>query len=112
MAAIKGISVTLREREKIGEDEFCHTIYQETKVEVENVLIAPVNTSEIVGRQDLEVRKAVYTIAIPKADNHTWKDNVVEFFGEKWKVIGFPQMGIEENIPLDWNQKWMVERYE
>lgn len=111
MAAIKGISVTLREREKIGEDEFYHPIYRETKVEVENVLIAPVNASEIVGGHDLEGKKAVYTIAIPKGDNHTWKDNVVEFFGEKWKVIGFPQMGIEENIPLDWNQKWMVERY-
>ena len=57
MAAIKGISVTLHEREKTGEDEFHHPIYRETKAEVENVLIAPVNTSEIVGRQDLKGRK-------------------------------------------------------
>ncbi|WP_256126938.1 hypothetical protein [[Ruminococcus] torques] len=47
----------------------------------------------------------------PKGDKHTWKDNKVEFFGEIWKVIGFPQQGIEQNIPLEWNQKWMVERY-
>ena len=56
-------------------------------------------------------KKAVYNIAIPKGDDHTWEDNRVEFFGESWRVIGFPQQGIEENIPLDWNQKWMVERY-
>ena len=112
MAEIKGITVILYEREKIGEDEFYHPIYKEIKRKVDNVLIAPVNTLDIAERQDLEGKKAVYTIAIPKGDNHTWKDNVVEFFGEKWKVVGFPQIGIEENIPLEWNQKWTVERYE
>ena len=109
---IKGISVRLFERNKIGEDEFHHPIYEENPIDVENVLVSPSSTTEIVDSLNIFGKKAVYTIAIPKTDNHTWKDNVVEFFGEKWKVIGFPQMGIEENIPLDWNQKWMVERYE
>jgi hypothetical protein len=60
---------------------------------------------------NLTGKKAVYTIAIPKGDEHVWEDNKVEFFGETWKVIGLPQQGIEHNIPLEWNQKWMVERY-
>ena len=61
--------------------------------------------------QHLTGKKAVYNIAIPKGDQHIWEDNRVDFFGESWHVLSFPQQGIDEMIPLDWNQKWMVERY-
>ena len=44
---IKGIPVTLYEKTVIGKDEFDHPIYQETPVTVENVLVAPVSTTEI-----------------------------------------------------------------
>ena len=111
MAMIKGITVTLYEKEKINEDPFGKLIYKETPTKVENVLVASTNTQEVLDALNLTGKKAVYTIAIPKGDKHTWKDNKVEFFGEIWKVIGFPQQGIEQNIPLEWNQKWMVERY-
>ena len=94
MAMIKGITVTLYEKEKINEDPFGKLIYKETPTKVENVLVASTNTQEVLD-----------------ALNLTGKDNKVEFFGEIWKVIGFPQQGIEQNIPLEWNQKWMVERY-
>lgn len=33
------------------------------------------------------------------------------FLGRKWHVLGFAIEGIDENIPLDWNKKVMVERY-
>lgn len=112
MAMIKGITVKLYEKTEVGRDEFNHPFYKETPVEVENVLVAPVSTTEILDMKNLTGKKAVYNIAIPKGDTHAWEDNKVEFFGEMWRIIGFPQMGIEENIPLDWNQKWMVERYE
>lgn len=111
MAMIKGTTVTLYEKKKTGVDAFNHPVYEEHPTQVENVLIAPVTTTEIVDTLNLTGKKAVYQIAIPKGDQHTWEDNRVEFFGESWKVIGFPTMGIEENIPLEWNQKWMVERY-
>ena len=106
MARIAGITITLIEKIESGKDAFDHTVYSEKRVKVENVLVAPAQTLNLTGK------KAVYNIAIPKGDKHNWKDNIVEFFGEKWQIIGFPQRGIEENIPLDWNQKWMVARYE
>lgn len=112
MTKIKGIRITLYERVKTGIDEFNHPIYEEVPATIDNVLIAPATTSEIVDIQNLTGKKAVYSIAIPKGDAHEWQDNKVEFFGKIWRVIGFPQEGIEENIPLAWNQKWMVERYE
>lgn len=111
MAMIKGITVILHEKREIGKDEFNHPIYEEQAATVENVLVAPVGVSEILDMQNLTGKKAVYNIAVPKGDTHIWKDSRVEFFGEMWRVIGFPQMGIEANIPLDWNQKWTVERY-
>ena len=75
------------------------------------VLGAPASTTEILDTLNLTGKKAVYNIAIPKGDNHTWQDCRVDFFGMSWQVIGFPQQGIEENIPLEWNQKWQVALY-
>ena len=105
---IKGMPVKLYERILSGTDEFDHPVYTETPVIVENVLVAPASTTEILDTLNLTGKKAVYNIAIPKGDDHTWKDCRVDFFGMSWKVIGFPQQGIEENIPLEWNQKWPV----
>lgn len=80
MAMIKGITVTLYEKEKINEDPFGKLIYKETPTKVENVLVASTNTQEVLDALNLTGKKAVYTIAIPKGDKHTWKDNKVEFF--------------------------------
>lgn len=112
MAMIKGITVTLISKEKMGLDPFGNNIYQEKEIEVENVLVAPSSTDDIVTTTDLTGKKAVYTLAIPKGDRNIWEDNIVVFFGKKWHVLGFSIEGIEENIPLSWNKKIMVERYE
>jgi hypothetical protein len=111
MAAIKGITVTLVMEKQVGTDAFNAPIYETSEVEVNNVLVAPASSDDIVTTQDLEGKKAVYTLAIPKGDVHDWEDAVVKFFGQEWKTLGIPLEGIEENIPLDWNKKVMVERY-
>ena len=90
---IKGIPVTLYEKTVIGKDEFDHPLYRETPVTIENVLVAPASTTEILDTLNLTGKKAVYNIAIPKGDNHTWQDCRVDFFGMSWQVIGFPHMG-------------------
>jgi hypothetical protein len=109
---IKGITVTLVEKKKSGEDGFGHPVYTDTPVEVENVLVSPTSTTDIINENDLTGKTAVYTLAIPKGDTHTWENRKVIFFGESWKTFGKPIQGIESNIPLDWNKKVMVERYE
>ena len=109
---IKGMPVKLYERVLSGTDEFDHPVYTATPVIVENVLVAPASTTEILDTLNLTGKKAVYNIAIPKGDSHTWQDCRVDFFGQSWRVIGLPQQGIDENIPGAWNQKWRVERYE
>lgn len=111
-AMIKGITVKLYEKVKTGEDEFGHPIYEEVAVEVGNVLVGEPTTDDITTTQDLTGKVVVYTLGIPKGDKHDWKDRRVEFFGEMFRTIGFPIQGIEENIPLSWNKKIKVERYE
>ena len=109
---LKGITVTLITKTQAGTDPFGAPIYTETETEVENVLVAPTSTTEVLDRLALTGRKAVYTLAIPKGDENTWENQEVRFFGERWRAFGIPEQGIDDLIPLDWNKKVTVERYE
>lgn len=112
MAMIKGITVLLYEKKQIGVDGFNHPIYEETPVSVENILVAPVTSDNIVNNLDLTGKKVVYKLAIPKDDIHDWNDKRVRFFDEDFKTIGAPVQGIDNLIPGEWNKQIKVERYE
>lgn len=109
---MKGITVTLYTREETGRDAFNRPIYEEVAEAVDNVLVAPVTDAELVQTLDLTGKRAVYNLAIPKGDTHEWEDKKVSFFGKDWRVINFAAGGIEDLIPLDWNAKVQVSRYE
>lgn len=111
---MKGITVILYERIQSGIDDFNRPEYTETEVEVADVLVSPVADAgeELLEQLNLTGRKAVYTLALPKGDNHHWEGNRVRFFGETWKVVGKPTEGIESMIPLRWNRKVRVEAIE
>ncbi len=108
---IQGIPVILYQTTQTGVDAFNAPVYSEEPVTVENVLVCPVTTEDIVSGVQLYGKHAVYELCIPKDDSHDWEDKVVEFFGQKWRTFGFPQRWIEENVPLSWNLKVKVERY-
>jgi len=112
MARLKGITVTLINKVQTGTDPFDNPIYEDVEIAVDNVLVSPTSSDDVVNTMDLTGRKAVYTLAIPKGDTNDWENQEVRFFGERWRVIGIPLQGIDEMIPLDWNKKVMVERYE
>ncbi len=108
---MKGITVTLTVRTQAGTDPLGEPVYTETEVEVENVLVAPVSSQDLLDTLNLHGKKAVYTLAIPKGDAHVWKDTTVRFWGETFRTIGDAIGGIEAMIPLSWNKKVQVERY-
>lgn len=112
MALFKGIPIKLIKKIKSDEDPFGNPIYTETEITVDNVLIAPVSGDDVINQLNLTGRKAVYQLAIPKGDTNTWENQEVRFFGERWRVFGIPTQGVDHLIPLDWNKKVMVERYE
>ncbi len=112
MTKLKGITVTLISKQKAGEDPFGAPIYEDVEISVNNVLVSPASSDDIINQLNLTGRKAVYTLAIPKGDTNTWENQEVRFFGKRWRVFGIPTEGIEDLIPLSWNKKVMVERYE
>lgn len=110
---MNGITVILYNRELTGADAFNHPIYEDIAVPVDNVLVAPMSDEEVLQTYTLTGRKAVYQMGIPKGDTHEWTaGKKVRFFGEDWRIIGANQEGIEALIPLSWNKKVKVERYE
>ncbi len=111
MPLIKGQTVTLYNRVQTGVDGFKHPIYDEIPVNVENVLICPVSTDDIVTETQMQGKRQEYELCIPKNDDHTWEDRKVGFFGGLWKTFGFVQEWPAENTPGHWNRKVKVKRY-
>ena len=111
--SIKGITVTLYDRIQTGTDPLNCPVYSESPVEIADVLVAPVTSTEQLETYNLTGRIAAYQMGIPKEDSHEWTaGKKVRFFNADWRIIGIPTEGIEANIPLRWNKKVQVERYE
>ena len=74
------MTVTLIDKVKAGQDDFGHSVFEDREIKVENVLVRPTSTDEKVNQLNLTGKVAVYTLAIPKGDNHDWEDKEVLFF--------------------------------
>lgn len=109
---LKGIDITLYVKTKTGEDGFHDPIYTETPVMVHNVLVGQPSAEEITTELQLTGRRIAYTLAIPKGDANDWNDVRVEFWGQKFRTCGGAVQGIDALVPLCWNKKVQVERYE
>ena len=110
---MKGIPITLYNKVEIGRDAFNKPVYDDVPETVENVLIEAISSTEVLETFNLTGRKAVYQLGIPKSDTHNWTaGKKVRFFDADWRIIGIEQKGIEEMVPLRWNRKVQVERYE
>ena len=112
MSKLKGITVTLLGETVKGKDPFGKEIIEESAINIENVLVAPATTDDIKNQLNIDGKKIEYTLAIPKNDTNDWTDKKVIFFGQTWHTVGIPLEGISDLIPLEWNRKVTVERYE
>lgn len=107
-----GIDIILYDKVQTGVDPFGREVYEDVAETVSNVLIGEPTTEDIVNELNLTGKRLAYTLAIPKGDAHVWTDRKVEFFGEAFHTFGEPTQGIDHLIPLCWNKKVKVERYE
>lgn len=107
-----GESIVLYNKVQVGADDFGRPIYEETAETVDNVLIGEPSSEDIINELNLSGKRLAYTLAIPKGDEHEWRDRAVEFWGERFHTFGRPTQGIEHLIPLAWNKKVKVEAYE
>lgn len=109
---IHGIPIELAVKTQTGTDGFNRPIYGTTWVTVDNVLIGQPSTEEVTDELNLSGKRLDYLLGIPKGDTHDWEDTQVRFWGQVYQTIGAPTQGIESMIPLSWNKKVKVMRYE
>ena len=109
---MRGVTITLYNKVQTGVDAFNRPVYEDVATMVDNVLIGEPTTEDVINELNLTGKHLAYTLAIPKGDTHEWNDRKVEFFGEVFRTYGEPTQGIEHLIPLSWNKKVKVERYE
>lgn len=110
---IQGMTVTLHHRIESGRDSLNNPIYQWIDAEqVDDVLVGEPTPEERTDELNNSGKVIAYSLGIPKGDTHHWDGEIVEFFGEKFQIFGFPKMGIEANIPLRWHKIYKCERYE
>lgn len=108
---MKGMTVQLVTQTATGIDPFGAPIYTETIEDVNDVLVGQPTTDDITNSINLYGKKCEYKLGIPKGDTHNWVDTIVIIRGERYRTIGFPERGIDENVPLRWFQNVKVERY-
>lgn len=111
MGKLKGITITLINKVETGKDPLGMPIYEDKEIDVANVLVSPINSTDVASDLELYGKYTVYELAIPKGDTNNWINQEVKFFGERWRTVGEPTQGIEALIPLAWNRKVRVEKY-
>lgn len=109
---MRGVTIILYDKVQTGVDAFNRPVYEDVATTIDNVLIGEPTTEDVINELNLTGKHLAYTLAIPKGDTHEWNDRKVEFFGEVFRTYGEPTQGIEHLIPLSWNKKVKVERYE
>lgn len=112
MGKIHGIPITLIDKQVVSVDPFGSPVVKDVEITIENVIVAPATTEDVTNQMSLTGKKISYTLGIPKGDMHDWENKEVRFFGKRWRTVGIPLEGIESMMPLEWNKKVMVERYE
>lgn len=108
---MKGMTVQLIVKTQTGTDPFGAPIYSEEQVDINDVLVGSPSTSDYLSILELTGKRISYVLGIPKADDHDWTDAEVIIWGKRYRDVGLPQTGIQENIPLRWRANVMVERY-
>lgn len=113
---MKGMTVFLYDKTETGTDPFGAPIYDETPVEVNDVLIGEPTTDDVDTSISLYSKHISYMLGIPKGDTHDWVDKKVSWidaYGIQHvvKTFGYPITGVEANIPTRWHMKVRCEQY-
>ena len=112
MGKIHGIPITLIDKQVVSIDPFGSPVVKDVEITIDNVIVSPATTEDVTSQMSVTGKRISYTLGIPKGDAHDWENKEVRFFGKRWKTVGIPLEGIESMMPLEWNKKVMVERYE
>ena len=108
---MKTITVQLIKKIREGTDPFGAPIESEEVIDVPGCLVGQPTSDDISQTLEMYGKVISYIIGVPKGDENEWTDTEVIIWGERFRTVGFPQSGIQENIPLNWGKNVKVERY-
>lgn len=103
------ISVKLYEKVIEGVDDFGVPTHSEHAVIINECLVAIGLHNQLTDNNTTQVALDSFTIAIPKGDNHEWRNSIVEFnlggVDFKCKTYGDYLLGYEDAMPLMWHKQ-------
>ena len=108
---LKTLTIQLSVKQLTGSDPFGMKTETEELVDIPGCLVGMPSSDEIVQAMEMYGKKIAYVVGVPKGDTHEWTDTDVVIAGERYRTIGYPETGIQENIPLAWGKNVKVERY-
>ena len=111
MFGMKGMTVQLVKKTQSGTDPFGAPIETEEIIDVPDCLVGQPTSDDIAATMEMYGKKIAYVVGVPKGDENEWVDTDVIIWGERFRTIGYPMTGIQENIPLRWGKNVKVERY-
>ena len=107
---MKTMTVQLVRKSQDGTDPFGAPIETEEIIDVPGCLVGQPSSNEISQTMELYGKKIDFVVGVPKGDVNKWFDTEVIIWGERFRTIGYPETGIQDNIPLAWGQNVKVER--
>lgn len=114
MGKIHGITITLLSKTQTGVNALGEPVYTIVPIQVNNVIVAPATSQEILDIQTLTGKKITLNLGIPKGDTNVWEDRDVVLpapFDGTYHTVAYMQTGITDLVPLDWDKKIAVEKY-
>lgn len=108
---MKTITVQLAVKTEGAPDPFGMPTETEELIDVPGCLVGQPSTDDIAQTMEMYGKKIAYVVGVPKGDVNSWVDTDVIIWGERYRTIGYPETGIQGNIPLKWGQNVKVERY-
>ena len=107
---IKTMTVQLVKKTQIGTDPFGAPIETEEFVDIPGCLVGQPSSSDITQALEMYGKRIAFVVGVPKGDENEWVDTDVIIWGERYRTIGYPETGIQGNIPLYWGKNVKVER--
>lgn len=108
---MRGMTIQIAVKTQTGVDPFGAPVYAETLEDVDDVLVGQPTVDDVTSSISMYGKRCEYKLGIPRGDTHTWEDTDVIIRGQRYHTIGFPERGIDENVPLRWFQNVKVARY-
>lgn len=109
LSLIAGESVTVR-TPTIGYDEHMEEVVTWDETAVQNVVVTPGATSDVLDSTRPDGTRVAFTLGFPKSFTAPLRGCRVTMRGVECAVIGDPQPYTPENVPGAWNYTAEVER--